>query len=269
MEIISPLSFLYGFFSSPLSGHGSGPHYTTPQLILAACYLIHYANRAVISPFRTPSRSRSNLIVPLTGIFFNIPNGALNGAYITSPSASRYLSPDQAFGRPTFYLGLALWAVGFVGNMVHDEILINIRKKASVKGKDKDSNSNSKTGQKQHYAIPYGLLFKYVSFPNYFCEWVEWFGFALAAAPFPVTSSMLSQILTPQNVIRALSIQGIRAFVRAPVHEFWPLLQPPYIFLLNELLLMFPRAYKGHLWYHEKFGESYPKERKIAIPFLL
>ena len=73
-----------------------------------------------------------------------------------------------------FWPGVALWFAGFVGNIVHDEILLNLRRK-TMHGPD----------GKPHYAIPYGYLYRWVSYPNYLCEWVEWAGFALAAAPFP------------------------------------------------------------------------------------
>ncbi len=32
---------------------------------------------------------------------------------------------------------------------------------------------------------------------------------------------------------------------------------------------LMPRAWKNHLWYHEKFGDEYPKNRKILIPWIL
>lgn len=34
-------------------------------------------------------------------------------------------------------------------------------------------------------------------------------------------------------------------------------------------IAMLPRAYKGHLWYKEKFGKDFPKDRKIVIPGVL
>ena len=35
-----------------------------------------------------------------------------------------------------------------------------------------------------HYVIPHGGLFSILSFLNYLCKWVKWFGFALAASLF-------------------------------------------------------------------------------------
>ncbi|KIM82634.1 hypothetical protein PILCRDRAFT_7975, partial [Piloderma croceum F 1598] len=94
-----------------------------------------------------------------------------------------------------------------------------------------------------HYAIPHGYLYKYISYPNYLCEWLEWLGFALAAAPLPYPLNPSS----PPTIAIA----------------------PPWIFFLGEVLLMAPRALKGHRWYKEKFGERYPRERRAVVPFLI
>ncbi|PWA82396.1 steroid 5-alpha-reductase [Artemisia annua] len=39
-------------------------------------------------------------------------------------------------------------------------------------------------------------------------------------------------------------------------------------FFLYTCANLVPRARANHIWYLEKFGEDYPKERKIVIPFL-
>lgn len=228
MEIVSPLSFLCAFNKAPLSGKllRSIPslYPSNPAGLLGVLFLVHYANRALFSPLRTPSRSKAHIIVPMSGIFFNVINGTLMGTYLTSPTAQSFLK--NAFSRPSFWVGVTLWALGFAGNVLHDEILLRIRR---------DSKKKSDDG-KEHYAIPYGLLYKYISYPNYFCEWVEWLGFSIASAPFPEL-----------------------AFTTA---------EPPWLFVLSEVLLMAPRAIRGHTWYHQKF-KDYPKERKAVLPFIL
>ena len=226
MELVSPITFLYSFNKAPLSIQPSVPslHPSSPSGLMGLLFLIHYANRAVISPLRTPSRSKAHIIVPLCAITFNTINGTLMGSYLTSSGAQTSL--QGAFSRPSFWFGVTLWALGFVGNILHDEILLRIRRNVKKKSDD----------EKQHYAIPYGYLYKYISYPNYFCEWVEWLGFALAAAPFPGVS------LTTAT--------------------------PPWLFIASEVFLMAPRAVQGHAWYHRKF-KDYPKERRAVIPFIL
>jgi 3-oxo-5-alpha-steroid 4-dehydrogenase 1 len=272
MEIVSPIMFILNLLASPLSRGFNGEFswdLTTPQKIVAGCYLIHYLNRAIISPYTTPSRSKAHLIVPLFGVFFNLPNGTLNGMYLSSPAAREWLS-EKAFARPTFWIGLGIWAFGFVGNVVHDEILVNIRRNAnknSAKKTDGDANEYQQTRKQEYYAIPHGLLFKYISFPNYFCEWIEWIGFALAAAPFPVSSASLAS-LTLHSFTWLFSPKAILQALLASPKGFAPTLTQPYIFVLNEIFVMLPRAIRGHLWYRERFGAAFPKERKIVIPFI-
>jgi 3-oxo-5-alpha-steroid 4-dehydrogenase 1 len=86
------------------------------------------------------------------------------------------------------------------------------------------------------YAIPKGGLYKWISYPNYLSEWIEWTGFAIAATAGQVNRWAYTA---------------------------------PWIFVVSEVVLMLPRAWKGHLWYHQKFRGEYPKERKAVIPFLL
>jgi 3-oxo-5-alpha-steroid 4-dehydrogenase 1 len=259
MELISPMFFVYTFLTSPLTMQASPlPALTDRHAILALCFLAHYLNRALISPLRTPSRSKTHIIVPLSGIGFNVINGSLMGSYLSSPFARIWL---QGPPRISFYVGLGIWAIGLIGNIYHDEILLNIRRKAKTKGKAKEGEARG-----EHYAIPQGGLYSLISYPNYFFEWVEWFGFALASSPLPfhlgglTITTALSSLLYPQTYID---------LVNTPAPSFFPSLSPPWIFLISEFLLMVPRAYKGHKWYLNKFGDSYPKNRKAVIPFVL
>lgn len=248
MEIVSPIMFTYNLLQSPLSTSATHVSLSWPQKLLAGLYLIHYTNRAIISPLRTPSRSKSHIVVPLAGIMFNVLNGSLMGTYLSSPAATRYLS--NAFSSPLFFVGVFLWTVGFIGNVWHDEVLASIRH-----DNNKEKKSDEKKSREQHYAIPYGGLYSYISFPNYLCEWVEWLGFALAASPLPIT--------------QALSVASLEAFFTAPSSVWAPRLTPPWVFLVNEFVLMFPRAYNGQKWYKKTFGEKFPKDRKIILPFIL
>lgn len=40
-------------------------------------------------------------------------------------------------------------------------------------------------------------------------------------------------------------------------------------FFVGTLANLFPRALSTHRWYHEKFGERYPPERRAILPFLI
>lgn len=257
MESFSFVGFAYTFLSSPLSPKlsGSSPPLTLshPPTLLAALYVVHYLNRSLISPLRTPSRSKSHLGVVFSAISVQLVNGSLLGAYLSSPAAQRFLA--NAYGKPLFWIGIGMWALGMVGNVLHDEVLLDIRRKASAKGKSRvkgndDDRNNGKDKQQQqqqqeqqhhYYAIPHGYLYTFISYPNYLCEWVEWIGFALAAAPLPSLTSF-SQLLAT--------------------------LSPPWLFVAMEVLTMLPRAYRGHQWYRARFPD-YPRERKAILPFIL
>ena len=270
MELFSPLSFfvtayLHPFSPTPLPlpSFSSSPAFgIKPPLILTTLYLIHYLNRALISPIRSPSRSKSHLVVVVYGIAFNVPNGFLLAAYLTSASTATYLTQNGLFS-PRFWAGIAFWAAGFVGNVYHDEILLNIRRKAIAKGKAKELE-NGQPAPQPHYAIPHGGLYSVTSFPNYFCEWVEWFGFALAASPIPNFS------LLPGAEALLVAAGGAQftemARLLAP---FVGSVNPPWVFLIVEITTMVPRAVRGHRWYHQRFKESYPRERRAVIPWLL
>ncbi|KAH7878543.1 uncharacterized protein C8R40DRAFT_1038044, partial [Lentinula edodes] len=131
MEIVAPLMFSLFFLKSPLSrGEAVSFEPSLAQSILIGAYLVHYSNRAIISPLRTPSRSQSQIIVAIAGVLFNVLNGSLMGTYISSPAAFAHISHV----RPSFSVGLSLWAIGFSGNIIHDESLQNIRRKAKTKG---------------------------------------------------------------------------------------------------------------------------------------
>ncbi|KAI0305291.1 3-oxo-5-alpha-steroid 4-dehydrogenase-domain-containing protein [Multifurca ochricompacta] len=268
MELVSPLFFLVTTYLHPFSPTPlSLPSFShpalsiSPQLILTTLYLVHYLNRSLISPLRTPSRSKSHVIVVCSAIAFNAPNGFLLAAFLTSTPASSFLA--HAFSSPRFWVGIALWAVGFAGNVFHDEILLNVRRKAIAKGKAKALQGGQKA-QQPYYSIPQGGLYSLISYPNYFCEWVEWFGFALAASPLP-KFALLPNAKVLLTTVRTAQFNELGQLL----FPFIDSVNPPWIFFILELATMTPRAIRGHQWYHERFRGLYPGERRAVIPWLL
>ncbi len=269
MEIFSPLSFLVTAYLHPFSPTPlplpslSRPVLgINPPLILTTLYLTHYLNRSLISPLRTPSRSKSHIVVVTASIVFNVLNGFLLSAYLTSTSTAAYLT-QKGLSSPRFWVGITMWAVGLAGNVYHDEILLNIRRKAIAKGKAKELE-NGQPAPQPHYAIPHGGLYSIISYPNYFCEWVEWFGFALAASPIP-NFALLPGVEPLLGAARGAQFTEMGRFL-AP---FVDSVSPPWVFFFLEIITMVPRAVRGHRWYHKRFKESYPRERRAIIPWLL
>jgi 3-oxo-5-alpha-steroid 4-dehydrogenase 1 len=270
MELFSPLCFLVTAYLHPFSrtpfplpSFSSPAFGIKPPLILTTLYLIHYLNRALISPLRSPSRSKSHLLVVTCGIACNVPNGFLLAAYLTSASTATYHLTQNGLSSPRFWTGIAIWAVGFVGNVYHDEILLNIRRKAIAKGKAKELE-NGQPAPQPHYAIPHGGLYSIISFPNYFCEWVEWFGFALAASPIPHFA-----LLPAAEALLAAARGAQFTEMGRLLAPFVDSLSPPWVFFIVEITTMVPRAVRGHRWYQQRFKESYPRERRAVIPWLL
>ena len=236
MELVSPVTFWLSLTAArPFST------LTLPTRILALAFLTHYTNRAVISVIRQKGkRSPMHIVVPLFAATFNLANGHTVGTWLSGATSSASRSgavPETALYTPAFVGGVALWVAGFVGNLVHDEILRRLR------GPGKPA-----------YSIPHGLLYDWpfggISFPNYLCEWAEWAGFAIAA-----THARCPPPLFGMGVVATTLTEK--------------LISPPWLFVGLEIVTMLPRALSGHRWYKQKFGEKLPRGRKAVTPGVL
>lgn len=143
MEIVAPLAAI-------AATHAAAPLYTLapgPQLVLGL-FVLHYVNRALIQPLRSPPRSHIHLSVALSAVGFNCINGYLLGTWLTKGG--------EVFQGPArqVIIGLALFVVGALGNIWHDEILRSLRIGAPFRT----------------YRIPRGGMYHFISYPNYFCE---------------------------------------------------------------------------------------------------
>lgn len=134
--------------------------------VLIALWVLHYANRTLIFPFRLNTEGKMMPIsIVISAVFFNTVNGALNGLYLGffGPTDDLLYSPHVIIGVLIFFLGLAI-------NWHSDNRLIGLRQK------------------KSGYFIPEGGLFNYISCPNHFGEMLEWTGFAIVAWNAPALS---------------------------------------------------------------------------------
>jgi 3-oxo-5-alpha-steroid 4-dehydrogenase 1 len=279
MELVSPLTFIYTVYKLR-DRSASAACYDTPTLILITAFLTHYTNRALISPLRTPSRSNAHIIVPLLGAAFNLANGYAQAYFLATSDAPAARHPAARA------VGLTMWLVGFVGNVYHDEILIEIRRRhATARPGDeraeavreqtpgandgvrtKKQGENGGAGDGEHYGIPEGGLYRWVSYPNYLCEWIEWAGFAYAAAPVPISLSCLAHIFSSISFTSSPSSPLQLSWWTGALASWRPTLPAPYVFVLFEVCSMLPRAVLGHRWYKERFGERYPAERWAVLP---
>ncbi|WVR06941.1 hypothetical protein IAU60_003977 [Kwoniella sp. DSM 27419] len=251
MELVAPITFVSTLLLNP------HPPLVFPARVLAGLYLSHYAHRAIMSPLvLSPKRSPLHITVPLAAALFNLINGYLLALGLA------FFPPAEKMGL-NFYIGVLGWALGFAGNVYHDEVLNDLRRPPDerlVVG-HLPEDDDPKAGR---YKVPRGGLFRYVSFPNYLCEWFEWSCFALAASPYPLIPLSSASRLALQSS----ALGQVAAYI---AKIWWPasLLSPPWMFVLAEITSMLPRAIRGHRWYAEKFGDKYPKDRKAVIPGLL
>ncbi len=162
MEAPSFIIILYFYLSS---NQGLYPG------MLSILWLLHYANRTFIYPFRIRTKGKKMpLIIVGSAIFFNCINAGLNGYFLANLES---YGPDS-FYQLNFTLGISLFIIGFFINQKSDHILIHLRKPGE-------------TG----YKIPKGFLFKYVSCPNLFGELTQWTGYALMAWNYPALTFLV------------------------------------------------------------------------------
>jgi 3-oxo-5-alpha-steroid 4-dehydrogenase 1 len=174
MEVISPIMF-------SLSLLFTRPTFTPFQIITTTAWLIHYVNRSMIYPYRATSMAPIHILPFLLSIFFSVINGYTNGMWIGRHSNSIY--------QGQFWIGMIIWAGGFLSNVYHDNLLFKLR----VKNAAKQQEQEQKQDKKKRYFVPTGGLFEYISCPNYFSESVEWLGYSIATgSSFPAWIFLIS-----------------------------------------------------------------------------
>jgi len=131
-------------------------------LVLFIMFQIHYVQRAFIFPFLMRGNSKMPLSIVVLGVIFNTLNACMQGGWIFFVSPADYY--DGWFAKPYIYVGAAIFFAGMFINLQSDDIIRHLRK----------------PGDTKHY-IPRGGMFRYVSSANYFGEFTEWVGFAIAS----------------------------------------------------------------------------------------
>ncbi|KAK3320627.1 3-oxo-5-alpha-steroid 4-dehydrogenase-domain-containing protein [Cercophora scortea] len=228
MECPGFLSLLYTL--NKLSAPGSSLPWQNQ--VLAALFVIHYIYRAVLFPFIQPSMSPIHALVWVSALTFQVVNGTCIGAWLAAYGPTTQAAWEAQLGKYStlqFVAGIAIFYLGLAANYYHDDELREIRRREMERLQrltEKDGAAK-KNGVEKHYEIPQAGLFKVMLYPHYFVEWVEWFGFYMAAG--------------------------------------WGCV-PARCFLVNEVTSMLPRAVKGRQWYAEKFGEDKIRGRWAVIP---
>ena len=128
-------------------------------LALFVIFQLHYFQRSFIFPLLIRGNSKMPVGIMLMGMIFNTLNAVMQGCWIFY-----YGNYEGWMSQPYFYFGAIVFLFGFATNLHSDYIIRNLRK----------------PGDTNHY-IPKGGMFKYVSSANYFGEFMEWVGFAIAS----------------------------------------------------------------------------------------
>lgn len=318
MESIGAINLIYMLFfprsNSTSSYDGAAlsvvPFLTLPlwNKLVAALYILHYANRAVITPlFLAPSMSPIHAIMICMATAFNYVNSSCLAGWLlgygSTPAGFDIptSSPPLVVGKIAPYIpnvGFALFLIGMFGNVHAERTLFNQRieeahrrRVATTKGgksttttttTNSSSNSpsskdtgdgNNKSIYSKVYVIPPATgYFRFVMFPHYALEWLEWFGFMLMG--FGVVSAPSSAPGAPGAPAMAAPSIPLAPYY-APIANLlinkWGLSFPfPVIaFLVNSVLTTMARATWGRKWYAERFGEKAVNGRKAAVPYLI
>ena len=242
-EVLGPLSMLYVLFTLP--GKLKPPPYSDSSVagtglpiqheILGALYVIHYANRALITPLLlAPSMSPIHASVMVMMAIFQILNASNLACWIVYSAREMGGKNKSPLFSAMSVLGFVLYIGGLAGNIVAENKLFSLRRGAA-KRKAKSEGKATVTYNKV-YTIPAAEgVFKYVMYPHYVLEWVEWTGVWVLGGAWGLGWGNKSAAL-------------------------W--------FVISEITAMLPRAYDGKKWYEGKFGKRAVAGRAGAIPFL-
>lgn len=172
-----------------------------------------------------------HLLVWCMAFTFQIINGTCIAGYLAGygPTTTKDWEGRYLY----IQVGLMVFALGLFGNIYHDDELREIRRAAAReqerKAEEQDEKGKTRRNVDKVYKIPENGLFRFVLFPHYFCEWIEWGGFWM---------------------IGGLAFTPARSFV------------------LNEVATMTARASMGWRWYIKRFGREKIGSRKAVIPGL-
>ena len=193
---------------------------------------VHYIYRALLSPLLlNPSMSPIHLFVALSALSFQLFNATCLGGWLASYGP--LTTADWAGHKLWIETGLIVFALGFLGNIYHDDELREIRRTAARDMKRREAEKGERRNDKgvdKVYMLPENGLFRVVLHPHYFCEWIEWCGFWM--------------------------IGGLGCV-------------PARCFVINEISTMLPRALHGKRWYIERFGKEKVGNRKAVIPGII
>ncbi|PGH36294.1 3-oxo-5-alpha-steroid 4-dehydrogenase 1 [[Emmonsia] crescens] len=282
MESVGALNLLYTL----CTGTSRFPDGQFPiwHKIVACLYVLHYLNRAVITPlFLAPSMSPIHLIIIFSAMGFNYLNSSCiagwllgYGTPILGSTAPTRLSSTSSFSTKYFpaeyipYIGLCLFLIGMYGNIKAEGTLFRLRREQVDNNTNKaNPPQNPKNKYDKVYVLPPSTgWFRTILFPHYVFEWLEWFGFLLigfSITPAPSTTSSA----TTTTSTSALTLAPYYAPLANHLLDKWgisfPL--PAIAFLVNVISTTAVRASWGRKWYVDRFGVERVGRRGAFVPY--
>ena len=282
MEIVGPINLLFILLTLPQKLDAS----TDTELpgwnkLAAALYIIHYINRAIISPFfAAPSVSPVHAFIVIAAAMFNWTNTVCLGGWLVgyeNPVVGWKTDGAEAHHPPLQrllpYLGVVTFLLGMAGNIRAERELYHLRRaEADRRAREEEQTTKPTTDPRNRYSKVYVIppekgLFWSILFPHYTFEWIEWLGFVLVGtAVFPSRSSPLSSsFATPPIKLAPWLVPVAMLAERVGI----PLPLPALIFLVNAIANMLPHARWGRRWYQNKFGEKAVAGRGAVFPWLI
>jgi 3-oxo-5-alpha-steroid 4-dehydrogenase 1 len=242
-ELIGPLNVAYILFMLPgklkpqpnASTSFLGTGLPAQNETMALLYLVHYLNRAVISPlYINPSMSPIHPFVTCFMVTFQYLNSTSIATWLVYSDAdsSNEFRPILTIG---VVVGLTIFALGLAGNIWTETTLFDLRRGAA-KRKAKSEGKAVVTYDKVYVIPPAEGFFKQILCPHYALEWLEWTGYWILGGAWSLGWGWKSAAL-------------------------W--------FVLVEISTMAPRAYQAKVWYEQKFGKRAVGGRTAVIPGIL
>lgn len=236
--------------ASPSSFLGTGLPLWSEVLYLL--YMVHYLNRAIICPwFLSPSMSPIHLYLVVAMAAFQLLNSVSIGSWLvyssTATSAQNIAisftpTPRNLFSLILPLLGVNIFAFGLYGNIRSETTLFQLRHEAARR-RAKSEGKPFITYDKVYVIPPKEISwFRWMLFPHYTAEWVEWFGYWLIGLG-----------------------AGMKSGLGKDGGSTW--LTPAFWFVIAEILVMIPRARSGRKWYEDKFGKRAVAGRGSISPW--
>ncbi|KAL1968851.1 hypothetical protein VTN77DRAFT_1212 [Rasamsonia byssochlamydoides] len=292
MELVGPVHLLYILFTLP----PQVVHLTLASLplwhkIVAGLYVVHYFNRAIVNPlFVAPSISPVRADIFLSAVVYNWFNSSCLGGWIVgyannvegfSFKTDRPAAPSLSLVQCLLpYIGLVLFALGMMGNIRAERTLWRLRREeahrravAAAAAAEKKDDANAQTKKNPYskvYVIPPARgLFRWILYPHYVCEWLEWLGYVLvgtAVYPSNISSTASTSTAYGATTPTIRLAPWLVPFAALAEKLQLPLPLPALVFAVNNILTMLPQARRGRQWYVERFGKDAVGGRAAAVP---